>query len=100
MPTVTVSEVIVRIRRVKLPDACPSCHHRLREEGALKVRGLVDVSRSGRLRRAGDVDAITGLVLDDDLPDGGETFIDNVAIACRHCDHVLVKAAFTVRPEK
>lgn len=98
MPTITVTDVSVRSRKVKLPSACPGCNRRLREDGALKVRGFVDESRSGWLRRAGDVDAIAGLVLGDGLPDGGETFIDNVSVLCGLCGHPLAEGAFTVRP--
>ena len=102
MPTVTVTDVVVRSRKVKLAGTCPGCHRCLRLDGALRVRGFVDELRAARLRRAGDdsLDAIAGLVLSDTLPDSGEVFITHVAIACKHCDLVLAEGAFTVKPDK
>jgi hypothetical protein len=46
------------------------------------------------------MDAIAGLVLADTLPDSGEAFIDNVAITCKHCGHVLAAGVFTVKPSR
>lgn len=102
MPTVTVTDVEVRARKVNLAGTCPGCHRRLQLDGALRVRSFVDESRSGRLRKPGDdaLDAIAGLVLADQLPDSGEAFIDNVAIACTHCNHVLAEGVFTVKPSR
>jgi len=42
MPTVTVTDVVVATRKVKLPAICPGCGGRLRAEGALRVWGFVD----------------------------------------------------------
>ena len=102
MPTITVTDVVVRTRKINLAGTCPGCHRRLRQDGALRVRGFVDESRAARLRRAGDdaLDAIAGLILADTLPDSGEAFIDNVAIACKQCGHVLAAGVFTVKPSR
>ena len=102
MPTVTVTDVVVRTRKINLAGTCPGCHNRLRLDGAMRVRGFVDESRAARLRRAGDdaMDTIAGLVLADTLLDSGEAFIDNVAIACSHCNRTLAEGAFTVKPSR
>jgi hypothetical protein len=100
MPTITVTDVAIRSRDIKLPGTCQGCHRCLQADGALKLWGFADESRSGRLRRAGDVDSVAGLVLGDDLPKSGETFIDNVAISCRYCNHMFVEGAFTVWPAR
>jgi hypothetical protein len=98
MPSVPVTDVAIRSRNIELPGTCPGCHRPLHAEGALKVWGFADESRSGRLRGAGDEDSVGGLVLGHDVPRGGETFIDNVAISCRYCDHVFVEGKFTAWP--
>ena len=102
MPTVTVTDVVVTTRKVKLPATCPGCGGRLRAEGALRVWGFVDESRKARLPRASDdaMDAVAGVVLGDAGYDSGETFIDNVSVMCRRCNRALAEGAFTVKPTK
>jgi hypothetical protein len=102
MPTVTVTDVVVTTRKVKLPAICPGCGGRLRAEGALRVWGFVDESRKARLPRASDdaMDAVAGIILGDAGYDSGETFIDNVSVMCRRCNRVLAEGAFTVKPAK
>ena len=102
MPTVTVTDVAVTTRKVKLPAICPGCGGRLRAEGALRVWGFVDESRKARLPRASDdaMDAVAGIILGDAGYDSGETFIDNVSVMCRRCNRVLAEGAFTVKPAK
>ena len=100
--TVVVTDVVVTTRKVKLPAICPGCGGRLRAEGALRVWGFVDESRTARLPRASDdaMDAVAGIVLGDAGYDSGETFIDNVSVMCRRCNRALAEGAFTVKPAK
>jgi len=102
MPTVTVTDVVVTTRKVKLPAICPGCGGRLRADKALRVWGFVDESRTARLPRASDdtMDAVAGVVLGDAGYDSGETFIDNVTVMCSRCDRALAEGAFTVKPTK
>ena len=51
MPTVTVTDVVVRSRRVRLAMTCPNCSSNLGLEGALHVRGFVGEVKIGRLAR-------------------------------------------------
>jgi hypothetical protein len=100
MPTVTVTDLVVTTRRVKLPTTCPGCGGRLKEDRALHVRGFVDEMRAGRLPRPSDdkMDAIAGVVLGDAGHDSGEEFINNVNITCRRCSWVLASGTYTVTP--
>jgi hypothetical protein len=100
MPTVSVTDVVVRTRKVRLPAACPNCGGRLNEDEALRVRGFADEMRWGRLARPDDnaLDAVAGIVLGDGLPDSAETFIDHVTVLCSRCNRTLAKGEFTVKP--
>jgi len=102
MPTVTVTDVVVTTRRVKLPAICPGCGGRLRADKALRVWGFVDEARTARLPRASDhaMDAVAGIILGDAGYESGETFIDNVSVMCRRCNRALAEGAFTVKPAK
>ena len=102
MPTVTVSDIVVTTRKVKLPATCPGCGGRLSAEEALNVWGFVDETRTGRLPRASDdaMDAVAGVVLGDAGYESGETFIDNVSVVCRRCNRALAEGAFTVKPSQ
>jgi hypothetical protein len=100
MPTVTVTDLVVTTRKVKLPAYCPGCGGRLKEDRALHIRGFVDETRTGRLPKSGDdkMDAIAGVVLDDAGYDSGEEFINNVSVTCRRCSRVLASGTYTVTP--
>jgi hypothetical protein len=100
MPIVTVTDLVVSTRKVKLPARCPGCGGRLKQDRALRVWGFVDESRAGRLPQSSDdrLDTVAGLVLGDVGSDSGETFLDNVSIRCCRCDQVLTAGTFTVRP--
>jgi len=102
MPTVTVTDLAVTTRKVKLPVRCPGCGERLRHDRALCVRGFVDEMRTGRLPKSGDdkMDAIAGVVLGDAGYDSGEEFINNVSVTCRRCSRVLASGTYTVMPTK
>ena len=102
MPTVTVTDLVVTTRRVKLPITCPGCGGRLKEDRALHVRGFVDETRAGRLPNstADKMDAIAGVVLGDTGHDSGEEFINNVSVTCRRCSRVLASGTYTVTPSK
>jgi len=102
MPTVTVSDVVVTTRKVRLPAICPGCGGRLSAEEALNVWGFVDETRTGRLPRASDdaMDAVAGVVLGDAGYESGETFIDNVSVMCRRCNRALAEGSFTVKPSQ
>ena len=102
MPTVTVTDLAVTTRPVKLPVICPGCGERLRQERALRVRGFVDECRTGHLPRSKDdaLDAIAGVVFGDAGRDSGEEFINNVNVTCRRCSRVLASGTYTVTPSK
>ena len=102
MPTVSVTDVTITTRKVKLPAICPGCGGRLRADKALRVWGFVDESRKARLPRASDdaMDAVAGIVLGDAGYESGETFIDNVSVVCSRCNRALAEGAFTVKPSK
>jgi hypothetical protein len=100
MPTVTVTDLVVTTRKVKMPAYCPGCGGRLKENRALHVRGFVDETRTGRLPKSGDdkIDAIAGVVLGDAGYDSGEEFINNVSVTCRRRSRVLASGTYTVTP--
>ena len=102
MPTITVTDVVVCGRRVKLPRNCPNCGGRLSLEGALHVRGFVDEVRLARLVRTKEdrLDAMAGVVLGDSTAESGETFINHLHVSCARCSHPLAAGALTVRPTK
>ena len=102
MPTVTVTDLVVTTRRVKLSTCFPGCGGRLKEDRALHVRGFVDETRTGRLPNSTDdkMDTIAGVVLGDAGHDSGEEFINNVSVTCRRCNRVLASGTYTVTPTK
>ncbi len=100
MPTVTVTDVVVRSRRVRLAMTCPNCSGNLGLEGALHVRGFVGEVKIGRLARTKDdrLEAIAGIVLGDSTAESGQTFINHLHISCAHCNHPLAQGGLTIRP--
>jgi hypothetical protein len=100
MPTVTVTDLAITTRKVRLPARCPGCGGRLKEDRALHIRGFVDETRSGRLPKSSDdkMDAVAGVVLGDAGHDSGEEFINNINITCRRCSLVLASGTYTVTP--
>jgi hypothetical protein len=102
MPTLTVTDLVVTTRKVKLPVRCPGCGERLSHDRSLNIRGFVDETRAGRLPKSSDdkMDAIAGVVLGDAGYDSGEEFINNVSVTCRRCGRVLASGTYTVMPTK
>jgi hypothetical protein len=102
MPTVTVTDLVVSTRKVKMPARCPGCGGRLRQEHALRVWGFVDECRTGRLPRTwnDNHDAIAGVVLGDAGHESDEEFLNNVTVMCRTCNRILASGIFTFTPTK
>lgn len=98
MSTIDVADVVVTYRQVDISATCPRCDAALCADGALRVWRFRDEMLAAKLASdPDDVDAEGGVIVDESLPEGGETFIDGIHVSCAACDAVLASGALTVR---
>lgn len=81
----TVTDIITRVRSVKIPSACPQCGASLTAKSALQVWEYQDQSRFAEFESAC---LNSGL---GDLPDSGESYIGPIEISCAECGFSLAR---------